>query len=130
MPAPAADIDEAIEFAPNYIAQVAYGAGPETLSSQFALWLAGMFSEATGIFPPSNDITPGQRVVTNWLAQHVLAESAIEGTMVGDAGVVGASAVIDATTRVLWAVKFGVINGDITGAQETSVVTLFNTCWS
>lgn len=135
MPAPAANIDEAIAFAPNYIAQVSYGTvAPPALSlkTQTELWIAGMFSEATGIFPPSGDpiLNPGQRVVTNWLSAHVIALGEIEGPAAGDAGVVGTSAVINAVERVLFAVKFGVVNGNITALQQTAVVALFNTVWA
>src|SRR5678815_3531350 len=94
MGTPAADIDEAIDTCDNNVAEVAYGAGsgPPTLSlyDQFQLWIAGMFSEATGIFKPSgNETSSNQRVVTDWLSQHIIARSEIEGQAIGDAGIVG-----------------------------------------
>lgn len=135
MPPPAVTIDDAIAFAPSYIALVSYeNPGPPTLSlfAQFQLWITGMFSEPTGVFPPSDNPAqnPGQRVVTNWLTQHVLARRAIEGPGVGAAGAVGTSAVVDAVTRALYATKYGVINGNISSAQETAVIALFNTVWA
>lgn len=138
MGTPAADIDQAITFADNNIAEVSYGvASPtapptESLYVQMNLWIVGMFSEATGIFPPSEDATrdPGQRAVTDWYAQHLIAVDEIEGTAVGASGALGTAAVINAVSRALWAVKFATINGDITAPQQTAVVTLFNTVWA
>ena len=130
----AADIDEAIDFCDNNVADVAYGDPPpatQSLLTQFDAWVAGMFSEATGIFVPSaNQTSPNQRSVTNWYAQHVLARSEIEGPAIGDASIMGVAGVINAVSRVLWAVKYATINSKITAAQETAVVALYNTVWA
>lgn len=133
MGTPAANIDEAIDFADNNIAEVAYGAAgtpTESLLTQFDLWIAGMFA-TTGIFVPSaNETSPLQRAVTNWYPQHVLARAEIEGPAVGDASIMGVAAVINAVSRVLWAVKYATINSKITAAQQTAVVNLYNTVWA
>lgn len=132
MPA-AANINEAIQFAATDIAEVSYVNPPaRSLLVQMNAWIAGMFSEATGIFKPSinDDKSPGQRPVTDWFGQHLIAKSKIEGAAVGAAGVVGTSAVIDAVVRVLSAVKFATVAGNITAGQQTAVVTLYNTVWA
>lgn len=130
---PAANIDQAIAFSGDYIAAVSYG-GIKSLATQFNLWIAGMFSESTGIYKPSANppvqAAPGPRTVTDWFAEHLMAAAAIEGPGIGQSGVVGTSAVIDAVSRVLSAVKFAVINGFISAGQQTATVTLFNTCWA
>ncbi len=130
MPA-AANIDEVITFAALDIAEVSYG-GVDSLLVQTNLWIAGMFSQATGIYPPSQDaqMNPGQRPVTNWYAAHVLARAEIEGPGPGQSGVVGTSSVINAVVRVASAVKFATINGFVTTAQQTAVVTLYNAVWA
>jgi hypothetical protein len=127
---PAANIDDVIASCADDIATVSYD-GVHSLYTQMSAWITGMFSEATGIFPPSLNETrnPGQRVVTDWYAQHLMAKAAIEGTGVGTSGVVGTSACIDAVYRVANAVKYGVTNGYITSAQQTAVVTLYNATW-
>jgi hypothetical protein len=131
MPA-AGTIDEAITYAADNIAVLSY-AGVLSLYDQFQEWIDGMFSEATGIYPPSaNPPQSGaakQRVVTNWLASHLLAREQIEGTTAGSSGLVGTSAVIGAVTRVLSAVKFAAINGQITAGQQAATVVLFNIAW-
>lgn len=126
----AANIDAAIAATAVDVATVSYIAPPQSLFVQMSAWIAGMFSQATGIFPPSDDDgVPGQRVVTDWFATHLLARAEIEGPLAGDAGVVGTSAVINAVVRVLYAVKYGVINGDITSGQQNAVVALYNLVW-
>lgn len=137
MGTPAATIDDAIDLADNNVAFVSYGnpVGPvaptESLLTQMNLWIAGMFLSSS-IFPPNENQThdPGQRSVTDWYAQHLIAVLEIEGPGVGAAGVVGTSAVINAVSRVLWAVKFATTNGEITAAQQTAVVNLYNTVWA
>lgn len=131
---PVLTIDAALAQAPSDIALVTYGNPPpatQSLSAQFDLWTNGMFGNA-GAFPPSqNDVRdPGQRVVTDWYAQHVIAKSEIEGPAVGAAGVIGTSAVINAVVRVLWAVKYGLVNNQITAAQEAAVIALYNLVWT
>ena len=126
----ASDIDDVIAFAATDIAVLSYDSG-DSLFTQNALWIDGMFGEL-GIFPPSLDSAqnPGQRVVTDWLATNKMAQAAIEGPLTGDSGVIGTSAVINAVVRTATAVKFGAINGYVTGAKQTAVVTLFNTVWA
>lgn len=135
MPA-AVTIDDAIAYASTDIATLSY-AGVKSLYTQMGLWITGMFgsplaaSTTTGIFPPSQNTTkdPGQRVVTDWVAQSVIAKSAIEGTTAGSSKVPGTSAVIEAVVRTLYAVKFGVTNTNITAAQRTAVIALYNLTW-
>ena len=126
----AATIDDVIVFAPTDIAEVSYD-GVLSLFTQMNLWTDGMFSEATGIYVPAQDSqrNPGQRPVTDWLGEHVMAIAAIEGPGVGASSVVGTSACINAVTRVASAVKFATINGYVTAAQQTAVVTLYNAVW-
>lgn len=128
----ATTIDEAIEATANYVAQVTYGNDlPPTLSlaTQMALWTAGMFGPA-GIYPPSGYPDVGQRKVSDWFAQHVIAQGEIEGPAIGDGGVIGAGAVGNAVIRVLYAVKVANADGAITQAQEDATVALFNTSWA
>jgi len=134
----ATNIDDVIAYAATDIAALAYG-GVKALYTQMGLWNVGMFSTPAaptgGIFPPNADATAvlpegGQRLVTDWFAQSVLAKNAIEGTGVSSAGVVGTSACIDAVTRVAYAVKYARAAGVISAAQQTAVVTLFNTVWT
>lgn len=128
MPA-AADIDEAITFAPGDIANIAYDTSLAlSLYTQMGLWITGIF---TTIFPPASDQTayPNQRTVTDWNYTNQAALESIEGPAVGDAELPGTSNTIDAVVRTLTAVKYATINGFITGAQETLVVTLYNTCF-
>lgn len=129
---PAANIDQAIQFAEFDIAAQAYAAVESTYTNMVA-WIAGIFSEATGIFPPSADPPQsgvmGQRVITDWLAQSLMARDAIESQAIGGAGPVGVSAVINVVVRVLYAVKFAVVNGQATAGQQTAVVALYNVVW-
>jgi hypothetical protein len=127
---PAADIDDVIAMASTDIATLSYG-GVKSLFTQMGLWIAGVFQPG-GIFPPASDgaMTPGQRPVTDWYAQHLLAKAAIEGPAVGASGVVGTSATIDAVVRVATAVKFATIAGYTSAAQQTAVVALYNTVWT
>lgn len=127
----AANISEAIAYAPGDIAEVSYQA-VLSLNTQMLAWIAGMFSEATGIFKPSvNDAqSPGQRPVTNWYFTNLQARSAIEGPGVGASGLVGTTACIDAVVRALSAVKDARTAGTITAGQETAVVALYNLVWA
>jgi hypothetical protein len=135
MPA-AVTIDDAIAYASGDIAALSYG-GVKSLYTQMGLWIAGMFgttldaSSTTGIFPPSQNATkdPGQKVVTNWVSQSVLAKAAIEGTTAGSSKVPGTSAVIEAVVRALYAVKFGTTANYITTTQRTAVIALYNLTW-
>lgn len=126
----ALNIDEAIAFAPTDIAEVSYG-GILSLFTQMNLWLAGMFSEPTGIFPPSNNATQaGQQRVTNWLFTNLQARDAIEGPGPGASGLVSTTACINAVVRTLSAVKFAQNDGAITPAQQAAVVALYNAVWA
>lgn len=127
----AVTIDDAIASCAIDVANVSYVTPAASLFVQMNLWITGMFSEATGIFPPSldDDNDPGQRVVTDWFAQHLIARDTIEGPLTGDAGVVGTSAVIDIVVRVLYAVKYGLINGNIATGQQNAVIALYNLVW-
>lgn len=128
---PAGNIDDVIAFASTDIAEVSYLSGLSLLT-QMNAWIAGMYSEATGIFKPSvNEAnTPGQRPVTNWYAEHLIARDQIEGPAPGQSGVVGTSACIDAVVRVACAVKQAKIAGFISATQQTAVVTLYNVVWA
>jgi hypothetical protein len=138
-------IDEAIAFASDNIANLSYG-NVFSLYTRFQSWITGMFSEATGIYKPSANpaqaAPAGPRVVTDWLANHLMAQQLIEGPLAGQglgsfsynnnpgwSGVIGTSAVSDAVTRVLSAVKFATINSQITAGQQTATVALFNLTW-
>lgn len=127
----AANIDDVIAFTSTDVAEVSYG-NVLSLFTQMNLWIAGMFSEATGIFPPSQNAvkSPGQRPVSDWFSEHVKARDLIEGPAAGQSGVVGTSACIDAVVRVATAVKFATINSLILPAQQTAVVTLYNAVWA
>ena len=126
----AANIDDVIAFSTVDIAEVSYG-GVDSLFVQMGLWNDGMFLEA-GIFPPSADLqlNPGQRVATDWYGSSLMASSEIEGPGVGASGVVGTAACINAVVRTAYAVKYGVINGYVTTAQQTAVVALYNAVWA
>lgn len=125
----AANIDEAIAEAAEKIAAASLS-GAVSLFDQWELWIAGVFSEATGIFPPSVN-TPNRRAVRDWVAAHVLARAVVEGEGTGntDTTSVSVAACADACARVLSAVKFAVINGEAEASQETDMVTLFNSVW-
>lgn len=123
MPTPATTIDECIQFTPSYVAQIAYGTDAP-LKTQMGLWIAGMFRDA-GIFPASGDGNPRYRKITDWYAQHLIANSQIEGPALGDAEVVGTSAVINAVERVLFA-----INTVGTAGQKTATIALWNSIWA
>lgn len=125
----AADIDDVIAFASTDIAEVSYG-GIESLFTQMQEWIDGVFAES-GIFPPSsNETNAGQRQITNWYAESLLARDTIEGPAAGDSGLVSTSNVINAVVRTAYAVKYAAIEGSITGAQQTAVVTLYNNVWA
>lgn len=135
MPA-ATTIDDVIAFAATDIANVTYAGGPpptHSLFTQMGLWIVGMFgsSPSTGIFPPSANPTgnPGQRLVTDWYAQHLMAKAAIEGTLANQGGAVGVAACANAVERVAYAVKYARLAGVISAAQQTAVVTLYNATW-
>jgi hypothetical protein len=122
------DIDGAISRCDDNIAHVSYDSS-DSLYVQMNLWITGLLGPA-GVFPPTSDETQqGQRKVTDWYAQQLLALNSIEGQGVGDSGVVGTSECINAVFRVLNAVKFARINQDITQAQEDDVVDLYNDVW-
>ena len=128
MPA-AANIDQAITFAPGDIANIAYDTSLMfSLFTQMGLWVTGIF---TTIFAPEDDDTayPNQRVVTDWNFTNQAALDSIEGPAIGDAELPGTTNTIDAVVRTLTAVKYGTINGYVSGADETLVVTLYNTCF-
>jgi hypothetical protein len=130
---PAANIDQAIAMSAANIAALSYG-GVTSLYTRMNSWMTGMFSQASGIFKPSANPgpevnEPGQRVITDWYAQHFLARAAIEGQAAGQSGLVGTSEVINAVVRVLYAVKYAVIAGRATSSQQTAVVTLYNASW-
>lgn len=128
---PAATIDDVIIQCSEDIGALSYG-GVSSLFTVMQTWTDSMFLDETSIFPPSADLNrnPGQRVVTDWYAQHLMALDSIEGPGVGESGVVGTAAVIDAVFRVANAVKYAVINGNISSAQQTSVVALYNSTWA
>jgi len=126
----ATNIDDVIAFASTDIAEVSYG-GVQSLLVQMNAWMAGMFGEASGIFPPSkNETFPGQRKVSDWFAEHIKARDLIEGPGPGQSGVVGTSACIDAVVRAASAVKFATLQSLITAAQQTAVVNLYNAVWA
>jgi hypothetical protein len=125
----AVTITDVINDAANDIAAVSYG-GTQSLFTQMNLWTNGMFGPS-GIFPAADNPqkNPGQRPVSNWYVTHLQAINVIEGPGVGQSGVVGTSAVINAVERAAYAVKFAVINGYITAGQQTAVIALYNTVW-
>lgn len=126
----AANIDEAIAFAPTDIAEVSYG-GVLSLETQMNAWIAGMFVEAAGIFPPSNNETQaGQQRITNWLFTNLQARDAIESPAPGGSGLVSTTACINAVVRTLSAVKFATIDGAVTLVQQAAVVALYNVVWA
>lgn len=126
----AANIDQAIAFAPTDIAQVSYQA-VQSLLTQMNAWLAGIFSEPTGVFPPSNNETQaGQQRVTNWLFTNLQARDAIESPAPGGSGLVSTTACINAVVRTLSAVKYATIDGATTVAQENAVVAVYNLVWA
>lgn len=121
-------IDQAIDRCDDNVAHVSY-AGVKSLYVQMGLWATGLFG-ASGVFPPTdNETKPGQRKVSDWYAQQLLAQASIEGQGIAESGVVGTAECINAVFRVLNAVKFANINDDITQAQEDAVVALYNTVW-
>jgi hypothetical protein len=122
----AANIDQCIDEACPDITAISYGGGPDTLASQFQLWIDGMYGPS-GIFV--NKELAAQRQVLDWFFFHLLAQDQIEGPAVGDAGIVGNGAVIDVVVRVLWAVKTAAIEGWISAGQQTAVVALYQTVW-
>lgn len=128
---PAVTIDDVITQCSAKIANLSYVTGNGFYNQNQAVpnWIAGMFSEATGIFKPSADALVKQRVVTNWLASHRMAQALLRPADLLQQPD-STSAVIDAVFRVSNAVKFAVIDGAITGAQQTAVVALFNATWA
>jgi hypothetical protein len=127
----AVTIDDVIAFAPTDIANLSYG-GAKSLYTAMQQWIAGMFGPGgTPIFPPAGNsgAYPNQRVVTDWFPTHELALDAIEGHGVGQSGVIGTSAVVNAVVRVAYAVKDASAKGYIAALQTESVVTLYNTVW-
>lgn len=128
---PATNIDEVIEFASTDIALVTYG-GVDSLDVQMGLWTDGMFG-ASGIFPPAANGAPsapiGQRAVSDWYGQHLIARGEIEGVGIGAAGLIGNSAVTNAVVRAAYAVKYATLNSQISVAQQTAVVALYNATW-
>jgi len=132
----AANIDEVIEFAALDVGQTAWIGALDFTALLAALdnWIAGMFSEATGIFPPSLDdqMNPGQRPVTNWLAAHVQARAAVDAALnpVPLNDIIAPSSVIDAVVRVASAAKFAQADGFITALQVAAIVTLYNLEWA
>ena len=127
-------IDDCIALAADNLASVAYGSPPPptvSLLTQMNLWIDGMFSEATGIFPPSVNprTNPGQRLVTDWLYAHLAARDTIEGPAPGDAGLLSTSNCINAVVRGLCAVKYATLDQQITLAQQAAFVALFNLVW-
>jgi|SRR5271154_2172619 len=128
---PAVTIDDVITQCGLKIANLAYVTGNGFYNQNQAVpnWIAGMFSQTSGIFPPSSDQLVKQRVVTNWLAQHKIAQALLipaDFLQQPDS----TSAVIDAVFRVANAVKFAVIDNLITVGQQNAVIALFNTTWT
>lgn len=126
----AASLDAAIAEAPEDIATLAYG-GVDSLYTQMQLWIAGIFS-TTGVFPPANNgiNPPGQTLVTDWYATNLFALADIEGPLVNNAGVIGTSAVINAVVRTLSAVVAAIDSGDVSSANGTLVLNLYNSTWT
>lgn len=126
--AAAADIDDAIALCADECADASYDAGIN-LSTQFALWITGMFVGGGAIFNPTVGAPNKQRTVRDWWGPHRIAQTQILGTGNTDTGPVGTSAVIDCVFRVLNAVKFANANTYISQSQEDDVVALFNAVW-
>ena len=128
----AVTIDDVINYAQQDLPIIAYDISYAlSLFTQVGLWSTGMFSEASGIFPPSeNEVAnPGQRPVSNWMGTTLQALDSIEGPAVGDAALVGTSTSVNAVVRAASAVKYATINGYITAGNQTAVIALYNTCF-
>lgn len=123
-------ITEAIQVAASDIATISYG-GVRSLSVQMQLWIDSIFSEATGVFPPSANTAkdPGQRLVTDWLYTNKAAKLAIEGAAPGASGLVGTAACINAVERTLLAVRDARLADQITAAKQTAVIAAYNAAW-
>lgn len=126
MTTPATNIQEAIDLAADNIAEIAYD-GVVSLATRMTQWTDGMFA-ANGIYTDVESTS--QRRVIDWYGPTRRAQAEIEGPNPGDAGLIGTSAVIDAVTRALSAVRDSALAGAITAGQETDTVTLFNTAWT
>ncbi|HLU38448.1 MAG TPA: hypothetical protein VK081_03630 [Planctomycetota bacterium] len=127
MTTPATNIQEAIDLAADNIAELAYD-GIVSLAARMVDWTDGMFVGPAGIYVDVQ--SDNQRRVLDWFGATRRAQAEIEGPNPGDAGLIGTSAVIDAVTRALCAVRDSALAGAISSAQETDTVTLFNTAWT
>lgn len=133
----ATNIDDVIAMCGTDIPVLSYG-GVDSLKVQMGLWNVGMYGSPgdpnAGIFPPKDTVgrefVTSQRPVSDWSAASELALADIEGPGVGQSGPVGTSACVDAVMRAASAVKYATIAGQITAAQQTAVVALYNLVWT
>jgi hypothetical protein len=127
---PAADIQDAIEFCADNIAELSY-ANVVSIKTRMTAWIAELFgapTSTTAIF--TNVESAGQRRVLDWWAFNIQANEAIEGPLPGDASIGSTCGVIDVVSRTLCAVQAAQDAGAITQAQEDDVVAAFNTEWT
>lgn len=127
MTTPATTIQEAIDLAADNIAELSYD-GVVALASRMTDWVDGMFVAPAGIYIDVDSTS--QRRVLDWFGPTRRAQAEIEGPNPGDSGLIGTSAVIDAVTRALCAVRDSALAGAISATQETDTVTLFNLAWT
>lgn len=133
MPA-AANIDEAIEFSPQNVADISRNAGIALLT-RLNTWIAAVFATGatfggTAAGEPSREL----RTVADWYGPSMLAREVVSGESDPDpllgTTLISESAVVDVLTRTLWAVKYGVISGYFDVSLQTATVASYNTAWT
>jgi hypothetical protein len=118
--AAAGNIDEAIQFTRQNVWTAHIGAA-ENLRARSDTWNTTVFA----IFTDSD----AERVVRDW---YPISERQANRITSGAATSTddNADEMTDVVYRTLLAVRFGVIDGNITAAQQTLVVAAFNTAWT
>jgi hypothetical protein len=129
MPA-AANIDEAIQYAPQNVADISRNPGL-TLLNRLDDWTGTMFSPGALV---GNDDLRGVRTVRDWYGPTLLARQTVvsedDPDLLTGSTLIGESQVIDVLVRTLWAVKYATINGDIAAGVEANVVLAYNAAWT
>lgn len=132
MTTPAANIQQAIDYCAGNIGLLTFN-GAVSIDARMGTWISTLFGASAGIFPlpaDNSEQSPNERTVTNWHVWNDIARAQIEAVGAGGCGLIGCSAVIDAVTRTLFAVRDAAAASRITVAQRNAVVTAFNTNWT
>ena len=121
----AADIDEAIELCSDAVNDIG-NSGGSVLATVFSSWLSGLFDKNTGIF--KNLSSANERTVIDWHNPNQVTLLGLDQTAT-TSPTIDIVNTVDAVFRVLNAVKFATIRGDVTTTQESDTVSLFNSTW-